>query len=1061
MTWILASGELVCVGLFVSGMAVIAILVAIRAFSDQHRNNLRLTEIERQLHMLQTDRHSSPAPSEPTSVETKPESEREAEVTAQPATPPPPPPPVPVAAPVEQTVTSPTAKTPAPPVDNAPESASTKPRVSIEERLGVHVAVALGAIVLAITGVLLAVWIYRNFEIPPIARVSVASILGVVLVGGGHWMRGRSAWVASGLVAAGVACLYGCVYFAAQVYVEPKPLISLELGFVLMATVTVLGVMMSLMHGRLVAVIGMLGGFVNPYVMSTGEARAIELFSYLLLLQIGLTIVARQRGWFMLAVLTMAGAMGWVMAYIAGIAFWDIAPEDSKWVGLFLLGSVASVVFSTQGEASTERWGGVGIVRGLVWFSGVIAVLLITVLTGTVEFTATQWALMWVMCAGLIAVGRFDVAYHGLAWLALGLNVLLLIESWGLGAMTKGWSGDMLIFAQTLSAFGLLFALGGYACILKNKQPVRWAVLSVTAGLVYLLTAYILDVDVDHMLGLPWYGVTLCVAGLYLLMCAPVALKRQVMARGDQTLGVLAVGVTAFVAIALPMAVDKVWLTIAWALMVPVLIGIGQWARLPVLRKLSWGLVAVVAVRLLLNPAVWEYKISRTIVFNELLLCYGVPMVAFALAAWLARREKDNAYVKVLEVGAIVFAFALVTTQTRLFFMHTNNDYKDEYVPTLELAANYGTITLTQLGTYGVAWLGLATLLTAVSRWTGRHAVTICTTLIVLIGLGWTVIGLADLVMLRRTIGVMDLQIGQTLIFNPLLYVFGMPLLLSVAIGMISPSVGMLHKVLRGVGWVGALLCLFVLISTQIRHAFHPTNMRLLADDASLIELGTYANSWLLLALGLVVAGRLRSQRSLQVAGWCIACVAVVLMAYLTFAANPLWYDTPVGETRIFNWLLYAYGLPAVLLLAVRRFLPMWKPGKRAPTAMFVGVSLLFVLTTLQVRQWFCGNVLVNAPVVAMEGYAYSAAWVVFGMVTLACGIILRNTVLRWMSLFVMLLAVGKVFLWDTRQLEGLYRIFSFAGLGISLMMLAFCYQRFVFRRIHDSNAKPNDELDA
>ena len=52
---------------------------------------------------------------------------------------------------------------------------------------------------------------------------------------------------------------------------------------------------------------------------------------------------------------------------------------------------------------------------------------------------------------------------------------------------------------------------------------------------------------------------------------------------------------------------------------------------------------------------------------------------------------------------------------------------------------------------------------------------------------------------------------------------------------------------------------------------------------------------------------------------------------------------------------------------------------------------------------------------------------------------------LRYASLLVMLLAVGKVFLFDTAQLKDLYRVVSFLGLGVSLMLLAYLYNRFVF----------------
>ena len=47
-----------------------------------------------------------------------------------------------------------------------------------------------------------------------------------------------------------------------------------------------------------------------------------------------------------------------------------------------------------------------------------------------------------------------------------------------------------------------------------------------------------------------------------------------------------------------------------------------------------------------------------------------------------------------------------------------------------------------------------------------------------------------------------------------------------------------------------------------------------------------------------------------------------------------------------------------------------------------------------------------------------------------------------------LLLAVGKVFLSDTAHLQDLYRVFSFLGLGVSLMILAYLYHRFVFAAV-------------
>ena len=54
---------------------------------------------------------------------------------------------------------------------------------------------------------------------------------------------------------------------------------------------------------------------------------------------------------------------------------------------------------------------------------------------------------------------------------------------------------------------------------------------------------------------------------------------------------------------------------------------------------------------------------------------------------------------------------------------------------------------------------------------------------------------------------------------------------------------------------------------------------------------------------------------------------------------------------------------------------------------------------------------------------------------------------IRLASLGFMLLTIGKVFLIDAGELEGLYRIASFLGLGVSLIGLSYFYTRFILKK--------------
>ena len=61
----------------------------------------------------------------------------------------------------------------------------------------------------------------------------------------------------------------------------------------------------------------------------------------------------------------------------------------------------------------------------------------------------------------------------------------------------------------------------------------------------------------------------------------------------------------------------------------------------------------------------------------------------------------------------------------------------------------------------------------------------------------------------------------------------------------------------------------------------------------------------------------------------------------------------------------------------------------------------------------------------------------------MACGL----QSLRWLSLAFLMCTIGKVFLYDLGNLRDLYRVFSLVGLALSLLLVSFLYQRFVFSK--------------
>jgi uncharacterized membrane protein len=273
----------------------------------------------------------------------------------------------------------------------------------------------------------------------------------------------------------------------------------------------------------------------------------------------------------------------------------------------------------------------------------------------------------------------------------------------------------------------------------------------------------------------------------------------------------------------------------------------------------------------------------------------------------------------------------------------------------------------------------------------------------------------------------------------------------------------------------GIVALLLVLVTTEVRQGFQGPYLDRMHMD--FLERSTYGVAWFALAGMLLPLGYALKSQAARRGGLAIAGLALGFVLLIgTLAMNPLFTHEHVGATMIFNGILYAYGVPAAATAALawalwnRRFgagatLPYGRgaDGRGADAgpgltervcAWIAGVSslvLVFVLVTLEVRQAFRGDHLsLGAPPAGNppgEFAAYSLAWAGLGFVYLVAGILRKNGLLRWASLVMMLITIPKVFLFDMPGLQGLQRVLSFAGLGVSLMALAFVYQRFVFRR--------------
>jgi len=756
---------------------------------------------------------------------------------------------------------------------------STKAGKSLERQLSTQVAVWLGAASLALAGAFLVKYSIERGLLGPTMRVALGLAFGMALQGAAEWMRRRSATVAQGLAASGIAVLFAALLAGVRLYELIPPLV----GFFGLLITTGLAVFLSQRHGQMVAILGLLGGFLTPLWIGGSTPRPWMLLAYLVLIQAGLMVVSRKMRWWPVASLTALGAMGWAGLWITDLA--DMGGGTLP-VGMLLLlsmvGWTLTVTSSLRDAGKVEQ----KTLRTLLMLGCGLGVFLLAALVAAGDFGNMEWAFLGVLGAGAVVLARRDGEFEPLPWLTMLAGAGMLL-AWG---VDRG-PGEELRFWSIAWLFNALYITTAYVALWGSRRPERWAALAGSSALVYLLVAYFGLHDAATRI--PWGVQSMILAAVFAALSLPVIRRRNALPHGNAALAALAVTLTSLVSLAIPMEMERAWISVAWALEVPALAWIGARLRVPALSRGAWVLGGLVTARLLLNPLVLSYPTGTNPVFNWLLYGYGIPAAAFLLASILFRQQDRRRLADALEGAAILFVGALMTLQVHLLF-HPGELYAVD-------------IPLMEWGWFAVVWL---------------------------------------------------------------LY----------SLGLLALYRRVAHNVVRNLGYLfGAL---------------------------GLVE-------------GLGIPGLLY---------------------------NPLFHDTPVGETVFLNKLLFLYALPALLaVLLAREF---QNAGKKvaARLAGSAALAFAFLTITLEVRQAFHGPLLQMGETTNAEMYSYSLAWVLFATALLVAGILTRGPVLRFGSAVIMLLSVGKVFLVDTAHLEGLLRVFSLLGLGVSLMLLAFLYQKFVFR---------------
>jgi hypothetical protein len=163
------------------------------------------------------------------------------------------------------------------------------------------------SIIIFVTGIgFFLKWSIDRQMIGPMGRVALSLLTGVaMLVGGMQMLKNKYNPIGQGLMGGGILALYFSMYAAGP---DMLAVVSQPTALALMVLVTVTAAVVAIFaDSLLVAVLGLVGGFGTPVLLQTEHPSLFALYSYMLLLLLGMLAIARIKRWHLLNYLGLVG----------------------------------------------------------------------------------------------------------------------------------------------------------------------------------------------------------------------------------------------------------------------------------------------------------------------------------------------------------------------------------------------------------------------------------------------------------------------------------------------------------------------------------------------------------------------------------------------------------------------------------------------------------------------------------------------------------------------------------------------------------------------------------
>ena len=842
-------------------MAIVALVKSVGLGEQLRRVETRLAALERA--------RAAPAPDVP-------ELQAPAQQRAPVETPAPTPISEPMAAPLAPEPAAPSKPEPAiaasspvaPPPPPAPAAvAAAAPGMSFEERLGTQWAVWVGGLALALGGIFLVRYSIEQGLLGPPVRIALGALLAAALIAAGEWARRSerlaglsglpTAHIPSILTAAGTTVAYADVYAAHALYGFLAP----GSAFILLGLVALATLAAALLHGPALAGLGLVGAYVTPLLVASQRPDYWSLYVYLAVVTAAAFALARFRMWRWLAITAVAFSAVWTLAGMGAIGANALGAHAFHVIVGFALAASLIVAGLWHGpDASPGRIDGVSSAALGAYL--VVATLLVLMsrhdplaLATFAVLVAATVAIAWRAEAATAAVpvAALLVALVFARWAAdLDIERLVMPSGPVAGAVPEPTQANVGWHLVLGVGFAALFGSAGYLAQGRSERaivPLLWSAAAVFAPIAILATLYFRIARFEP--SIPFAAAALLLSALHAFATATLD-KRAPRPGLAAASAIFATGAVAALALALTMALERGWLTVALALMVPGIAWVADQRPLPALRVLAAAIGVLVLARIGWEPRIVGDDVGTRPIFNWLLYGYGIPAAAFWLGGHLLRRRGDDVPARMVDAGAILLTVLLAFLEIR-HFINGGDVFRDAS----SLAEIALQVCVGLAMTIGLERLRLRS--HSVVHDVGALVIAALTLAAILFGLG----------MIENPFFTGE-PVGGRFV-NLILLGYGLPAVLTAILALVSR--GRRPKEYSAVAAVTSVALALMYLSLEVRTLYHGEVLN--EGPVTDAEQYTYSAVWLVFGVTLLVVGMLLRSQAVRLASAAVVILTV------------------------------------------------------------------------------------------------------------------------------------------------------------------------------------------